>query len=247
MGAVILGLIGVALVVVLGRAFVHADSRLLARMLRWLALGLCAALALFLIFTGRGAAAILPFSLAAMLWRGLPIRVPGFGGVGGGWHGAGTPGAATGSKAGSDVETAWLRMHLDHETGTMSGLVLDGRFKGTELDDLDFAQVVDFLAEVNVADSQSGALVETYLDRRFGADWRERRFGSETGAAAGGPMTMAEAREILGVAEAATAEEIREAHRALMKKLHPDQGGPAWFAVKLNAAKDLLLHPGTGP
>jgi len=60
-------------------------------------------------------------------------------------------------------------------------------------------------------------------------------------AAGGGQLTMDEARAILGVGPAATPEEIRAAHRRLIRAVHPDAGGTAGLAAQLNAARDRLL------
>ena len=54
-------------------------------------------------------------------------------------------------------------------------------------------------------------------------------------------MDVEEARRILGVAPQASADEIRAAHRRLVAKVHPDQGGSAELATRVNTARDLLL------
>ena len=82
------------------------------------------------------------------------------------------------------------------------------------------------------------SVLESYLDRRLGADWRKAQ------APPRGPrtdMTRDEALAILGLAGAATEEEIRAAHRRLILRVHPDAGGSADLAARINRAKDVLL------
>lgn len=60
-------------------------------------------------------------------------------------------------------------------------------------------------------------------------------------SAASGPMTRDEALKILGLSEGASEDDITEAYKRLMQKVHPDNQGTDWMAAKLNAARDLLL------
>ena len=137
----------------------------------------------------------------------------------------------------SQVETAFLRMRLDHDSGEMDGTVLQGRYEGCGLRSLELPDLLDLLDECRT-DRQSMAVLEAYLDR-IHEGWRERR-GPPPGASSDG-MTEDEARAVLGVGPEATREEIVQAHRRLMQRLHPDRGGSDYLAAKLNAAKDLLL------
>ncbi|GLK75406.1 hypothetical protein GCM10008171_06600 [Methylopila jiangsuensis] len=73
-------------------------------------------------------------------------------------------------------------------------------------------------------------------------DPRRGRRGGGGGFGGAAVMTQEEAYQILGLQPGASAEEIVRAHRALMKKVHPDQGGTAALAARVNAARDLLTR-----
>jgi curved DNA-binding protein CbpA len=55
-------------------------------------------------------------------------------------------------------------------------------------------------------------------------------------------MTRQHACEVLGLASVASEREIIKAHRALIKKHHPDRGGSTARAALINQAKDTLLE-----
>ena len=98
-------------------------------------------------------------------------------------------------------------------------------------------------------------LVGPVLLRRFqqGGSWRGRQGTGQTQGQPGGAdaspppgrsrsgMTVAEAHEILGLRPGASEEEIRAAHRRLMRLAHPDGGGSDWLASRINQARDVLL------
>src|SRR5690606_32442043 len=147
-------------------------------------------------------------------------------------------------------------MELDHVTGAVSGTVREVRFSRADLDDLDAEQNCAFYNEV-AADPDSLALYESWLNanregwqayfaQHYGfADAGTTNEREEEGAPGHGPGATAdplhEAYEILGLKPGATVDDVRAAHRALMKKLHPDTGGSPFLAARINAAKDTLL------
>lgn len=148
----------------------------------------------------------------------------------------------------STVATAFLRMTLDHDTGSMEGTILRGRFAGMRMDELGPADLLALLRECRAEDEEGARLLEAYLDR-VRPDWRDELAGERAGGAgagsarpASGDMTVEEAYAILGLSPGADAEAIKEAHRRLMVKLHPDHGGSDYLATKINRARDVLLH-----
>lgn len=155
-------------------------------------------------------------------------------------------GAGAGSSQGkrSEVETRFLRMALDHDSGDMSGEILEGRGKGRQLDSLTLEQLLELLDDYRQADPQSANLLAAYLDRIHGTDWREaHRTGGASGSdtARQAQMSREEAYAVLGLEPGASHAQVLEAHRRLMQKLHPDRGGSNFLAAKINQAKDMLL------
>jgi hypothetical protein len=231
MPEIIFGILVLALFLWAGSAFATVDPRKLAPVLKFAggfgALGGAA----FLAARGQFQLAI-PLGFAGLGLLGwLPLSFPGFGS-----RTHKSPGQT------SRVRSAFVEMELDHDTGAMRGRILAGRHEGVTLDVLNLATVVGFLPEI---DEESRALLIAYLDRRE-PRWRENAEG-DTAAGHGRPrgagkVTEEEAYQILGVQPGASAAEIGRAHRALMKKLHPDQGGSTYLAARVNEAKDVLLR-----
>lgn len=144
----------------------------------------------------------------------------------------------------SRVTTALLEMTLDHDTGVMDGTVLQGNLQGRALSDLSEQEFITLLKACRQQDGDSARLLETYLDKRFGESWR----ADDTGSAAdqspegSGEINREEAYAILGLEPGASKDEIIQAHRRLMQKMHPDRGGSTWLAARINEAKKTLIE-----
>jgi DnaJ domain len=233
MVTVIFGVVVLALLLLAMNAFAKANPKQLAPVLK--TVGGVGAL---------GGAAFL--ATRGQIGLAIPLGVAGLGLLG--WLPFGPAGIfqRTQKSPGqvSRVRSAFIEMELDHDTGAMRGRILAGQHEGVTLDALDVATLTGFLPEI---DEESRALLMAYLDRRQ-PGWRDNVQGD---AAAGpgrsswssGKMTEKEAYEILGVHPGASAEEIGRAHRTLMKKVHPDQGGASsYLAALVNEAKDVLLR-----
>jgi DnaJ-domain-containing protein 1 len=238
MPTLIAGVVAVVVLYSLLQMFRAANPAVLARALKIVGGVVALAVAAFTGFRGELAVAIPLGIFGAGLLGWSPFGTAGFGNIGGLF------GGATQRSAGqsSQVRSQFLEMSLDHDSGQLSGRIVDGPHAGHSLDEFDLPQL---LAMISGFDAESVALFESYLDRRFPA-WRQDTQGNAAGgqrrAAAGGKMTDEEAYQILGLEPGATRDDIGRAHRALMKKLHPDQGGSTYLAARVNEAKDTLLR-----
>jgi hypothetical protein len=167
-------------------------------------------------------------------WRSTPA----------GWTSTRGPGAGGRAGQASTARSAMIEMRLDHRSGVMTGAVLAGAYSGRTIESLTRPELLLLREELGRDDPDGVKLLETYLDRRF-AGWRDADQGQRERRRSGGAngvMTRREAYEILGLPEGAGATEIIRAHRALMKKFHPDHGGSTALAARVNQAKDVLMQ-----
>ncbi|WP_414475939.1 DnaJ domain-containing protein [Microvirga sp. M2] len=213
--------------------FAHANPAALAKVLKVIGAIVALGIAGLVAVRGRIDLALLAGGLGAWLlgWSRLPF--PNF------------PGRAQRTSGGaSRVRSRLLEMTLDHDTGAIEGCVLAGAFAGKQLASLDAAHLRDLLTECHTGDPDGARLLAAYLDRRFphwSEDSRDQDQPRSDTRSASGVMTPEEAYQILNLHPGATRDEIRRAHRSLMKKLHPDQGGSTYLAARVNQAKDILM------
>jgi hypothetical protein len=239
----VFGILSLGGLLLLANWFASAEPREVKRVLKFVLFLLGAAFLLWLVLGGaRILAALLAPLLLPLLFnaRGILNRFK----------------SMTGPRAGqtSTVETRFLRMTLDHDTGDMHGTVREGPFMGRRLAELREEELLELWRVCRAEDEQSTQVLEAWLDRVHGDAWRdaagagpspggqERAEAAGRRGAAGGGMTADEAYEILGLKPGASREEIHAAHRRLMRQYHPDSGGSNYLAAKINEAKDLLLR-----
>jgi len=209
-------------------------------MVKWVFVLACAALTVYLAVTGRALFAILPLALSL-----LPALLSSK-------KRSGT-GPASGGGNVSSIDTPYLHMSLDHDSGAMNGSVVQGTYAGRELAGMSQDEVMDLYATCLAADAESARILETYLDRAYGPGWRQDygHSGNSDGTADGEArnsgsqrytMSRDQAYEVLGLEPGASDEAIRQAHRDLLKKLHPDHGGSEYLSAQINQAKDALIQ-----
>ncbi len=230
MPTLIFGILALVLALWVLGVISKVDAKVAARVLKLSGGLICLGLAIFLGLRGEINVAI-PLGAAGLGLLGwLPFGPAGFS-------------VRTQKSSGktSRVRSAYFEMELDHDSGEMRGTIIAGAHHGATLASLDVKTLVAMLPEI---DEESRALLVAYLDRRD-STWSEY---AQADAAAGraapssGKMSEQEAYQILGLESGASANDITRAHRALMKKLHPDQGGSTYLAARINEAKEILLR-----
>lgn len=237
------GLIILSAVALAGIMWIQSRPPQLRERAKWqLVIILCALFLLYLSVTGRlhwlGAvmAVLLPFSRRLIpLLRYLPFLQQ--------LYKQRQQQHSGSSNNRSRVQSAILEMSLEHDTGAMHGTVLQGPLSGKTLGSLSETQFIELLQYCREHDQESTQLLEAYLDKRFGDSWRQDDpgAGKDSHTNQAGPLSEAEAYDILGLEPGASESDIINAHRRLIQKLHPDRGGSNYLAARINEAKDRLL------
>ena len=144
----------------------------------------------------------------------------------------------------STVETDYIRMVVDLDSGEMNGTVLQGSHAGAAIDELDLESLLSLLEECRDRDPQGARVLETFIERKFpdAFDGEEHAAEPPPGRDPSSHITRSHALEILGLEEGASDDDVVEAHRRLMQKLHPDRGGSDYLAAQINRAKEVLLE-----
>ncbi|MDP7623713.1 MAG: DnaJ domain-containing protein [Rhodospirillales bacterium] len=234
-------ILGIALLIgflLAARWYVNAPPSTLVKVLKWSAIILAAAIFLFFLIAGPKLWALwaLPVLLPWFMRARAAARMAKNWSRMAGSSSGGTDGAPGHS---SEIETKFLNMYLDHQSGEMNGEVRQGSFNGKTLRNLSLDDLLALLVECR-EDEQSVQVLTAYLDRYHGDQWREQA-GSALGSAGKGEMTAEKAHEILGLEPGASEDKIKEAHHRLLSKIHPDHGGSTFLATQINQAKDFLL------
>ena len=235
----ILGVSLLAVLLLAGKWFVNAEPKKMVHSLKWVAYGAGGIVLLFVVFSGK---------FMMLIWL-LPVLLP--------WLMRARAAArcaknnsrmeSGGSRGmGSEVSSEFLEMYLDHDTGDMDGVVRKGLHNGKNLRALSFEELVDLCETYAVQDVESARLLAAYLDRthsewRHSADNVSHKNEDTQQNWSSGSMDRAEAYRVLGLDDDADEAAIKAAHHRLIASLHPDRGGSAYLASKINEARDVLL------
>ena len=243
MRLVLLALVATLVVIVAWRWFLRTPPAVIAKHLRQVLLALGAVALLFLAGTGHlNWLLALLGALLAVAIRLLPLlhfapllqRL---------WRQIRPQGGARGDPHRSTVDARYVRMWLEHGSGEIDGEILAGPFAGKRLSALGLADLVNIYRHCRANDADSAALLQSYLERVYGEEWKttastEAGRESQPGRAS---MTPEEAYAVLALVPGASKDQIIAAHRRLILRFHPDRGGSDYLAAKINQAKDLLI------
>ncbi len=183
---------------------------------------------LLLVISGRipvlfaAISAAIPFLHRLLAYRGL----------------IGAAGRFAGKRFGpTKLTTKWLIIEYDMGRRSLDASIILGQFEGQKFSTLSESELNSLLAEVH-DDFQSRTAVNAYIMMRSGSASQNTAQENHSN----GKMSVSQAYEVLGLEANASKDDIKQAHKRLMQKLHPDRGGSSYLATQINQAKDVLTH-----
>jgi len=139
----------------------------------------------------------------------------------------------------SQFRTQSLLVEVNFASRQMDGEILDGKFAGRRLSELNNTELSELSDALKTDDRESFVLLQAYLLRNGQAGEQHQQDNYQS--ANFSELSAEEAYKILGLEVDASKEDIIKAHKRLMQRLHPDRGGSDYLAAKINAAKDKLV------
>ncbi len=136
-----------------------------------------------------------------------------------------------------EINTPYLRLKIIMGNPTrLEGKVIDGPYQNKLIQELSQEELVELSQFYKDKCKRSYYLILATLQN---SNKQRSEFSNFDDA---GGMSYDEARQILGLEETFSDEDVKLAYKKLIQKLHPDKGGNAYLAARINLAKDKLLQ-----
>ncbi|MFB9887702.1 J domain-containing protein [Balneatrix alpica] len=130
-----------------------------------------------------------------------------------------------------------IQLQHDANSGELRGMILHGPWQGRELASLNRDEFATLLQQCQQQDPLSAALMRQWWHLQHGQAWDQPPPGQ-----ASSQMDEEQARAILGLGTDWTVEQVEQAYKRLIGRLHPDKGGSDWLASRINEARDWLIQ-----
>jgi len=141
--------------------------------------------------------------------------------------------------------TSFLKVQLDLQTNSVTGIVIEGPYKGSELHHLNDEQLAELEAHYQKHDRRSYYLIRVLRQSGQHSQHHHQQQSKQDYSSVSDP-SYNEALQVLGLESYIGNNELDkktviQAHKRLMQKLHPDRGGNDYLASRVNVAKEIVL------
>lgn len=134
------------------------------------------------------------------------------------------------------IKTEFLDVKVTVTTGTITGRILQGPYQGKSVESLNDQELAELLEHYRERDAKSYYLIKFARKALSGREQKQQQPPPNFSA-----PSREEALQTLGLTGSPSRDEIIQAHRRLINRLHPDRGGSDFLAARVNQARDILL------